>query len=272
MPTNEPQQPKSPPGLTPEKSDPRAGSPKAGDPKFSAPRSAAGTLAENPAGTPVNPNSPPPAWVLALVVIALIALACAIAYWLRRSAIRAWEAFAKGIGGEFKARDRFAPAYISGKFGAYPFFMETASSHEDEAPYYHTRAAVPIKNPSGLILGLRHKSLLEEVQTRGENPPYSLGDAEFERRFFLVCNAPEGLSELLTPEIRRTLSRYHDIEIYIRFDTMEWRRAGEQNELETIQRLCTLLTTMADAVDKLPKRTLSLSQRLSDEALIQKGV
>jgi len=231
----------------------------------------AATGEETRAQTP-NPNPPPPLWAFALAGLVLIVSALALVYWMRRGAIRTWDAFARAIGGEFKARSRFSPAYISGKFGAYPFFMETATSHEDDAPYYHTRAAVPIKNPAGLILGLRHKSLLEEVQTRSETAPYALGDAEFERRFFLVCNVPEHLSDLLTPNARQTLSRYSDVEIYIRFDTMEWRRAGEQNDRQTIERLCALLTELADAVDKLPRRALTLSQRLADEELIRKGV
>ncbi|HLK59606.1 MAG TPA: hypothetical protein VKU00_23805, partial [Chthonomonadaceae bacterium] len=76
----------------------------------------AATGEETRAQTP-NPNPPPPLWAFALAGLVLIVSALALVYWMRRGAIRTWDAFARAIGGEFKARSRFSPAYISGKFG-----------------------------------------------------------------------------------------------------------------------------------------------------------
>lgn len=150
--------------------------------------------------------------------------------------------------------------------------LETSTSSEDDAPYYHTKASIPIKNVAGFVLGLRRKSMLEEAQSRNETPAVSLQDVEFGRRFFVVSNDPEAVDAVLTPEARRELSRYHDVEVYIRLGTMEWRRSGEVNALQSIERLTNLLLDMGDRVDALPSRPRTLSERLADEALIQKGV
>ena len=44
------------------------------------------------------------------------------------------------------------------------------------------------------------------------------------------------------------------------------------NDLAALRHLNGILTDLADAVDRLPKRTLSLTQRLADEERIQKGI
>jgi hypothetical protein len=213
------------------------------------------------------------AWLL---LLALAVAVGAAVYWLRRGARRAWKTFAAQIGGEFAAKNRLSPSHVTGTIRGRSFLLETALSYEDEAPYYHTRARMPVRNAAGFILGLRRKSLLEEAQTRSERLPFALQDAlldpEFERRFFLVCNDAGQLSAVLTPEARRELSRYPDVEVYARLSEIEWRRAGEQSDLRSLRRLTEMLAEMADAVDALPPRARTLSERLADEALIEKGV
>jgi hypothetical protein len=215
-----------------------------------------------------------PAWVAWLVVIGLAAAITGIWIWRRRAALRTWQRYARQhvTGGEFRARDAFAPACVTGTVRNRPVLLETATSNEDDAPYYHTRGALPIRNNAGFILGVRRKSLLEEVQTRRDQRPFDLDDPDFEGRFFVVCNQGESLAAVLTPEVRRELKRYHDVEVYVRLSQMEWRRAGEENDLPTLQRLMEMLADMAEEIERLPSQPATLSQRLADENLIAKGV
>jgi hypothetical protein len=228
--------------------------------------------AARPETPPRNPNHPPPAWVFVLAVLAISALVAAIALWVRRGPYRAWKAFAAEIGAEFRAADGLTPRVVSGEIRDRPFILETATSHEDDAGYFHTRGRVPIRNVGSFILGLRRKSLLEAAQTRSERPPFELDDADFERQFFVYCNDVESLAAVLTPEARRELLRYHDIEIYVRIAEMEWRRSGELGDLAAIRRLTDLLLDMAETIDKFPPRGRSLTQVLADEKAIEKGV
>ncbi|HLV79853.1 MAG TPA: hypothetical protein VKT32_06200 [Chthonomonadaceae bacterium] len=221
---------------------------------------------------PANAPARWPAGTAWLVVLALLAAAFGLWRALRGAAKRAWRAYASEIGAEFSPQSRLAPGRITGQVGGRPFVLETALSYEDEAPYFHTRAALPLQNPAGFILGLRHKSLLEEVQTRGEKPATDLDDPAFMRRFFLVCNSPADLPAVLTPVVRQQLSRYADVEVYARLSEIEWRRAGAQSDRRALQRLTDALCAMADAIEALPARPRTLSERLADEALIQKGV
>ena len=219
-----------------------------------------------------NPNHPPPPAVIFLVVIVLAAATSAAVLWFRRGALRAWKAFAASVGGEFRAADAFSPRVVSGQIGERPFILETSTSHEDDAGYYHTRGRVPIKNAGSFILGLRRKSLLETAQTRSEEPADAIVDADFMRQFFLYCNDPENLPAVLDAEARRELLRYHDVEIYVRMAEMEWRRAGEQSDPAVIRRLTDLAIDMAGRIDALPSRGRSLTQVLADEKAIEKGV
>jgi hypothetical protein len=210
--------------------------------------------------------------VIWLILAGLAAVGAAGWAWVRQGALRTWRRYATLISGEFRARDQFSPACITGNVNARPFLLETATSHEDDAPYYHTRGAFPVRNNAGFILGVRRKSLLEEAQTRRDKPPFDLDDPEFERRFFIVCNDAASLPAILTPEARRELQRYHDVELYIRLSEIEWRRAGEQSDLRVLQSLTEMLAQVAVDIEQLPSRQRTLSQRLADEALLSKGV
>jgi hypothetical protein len=226
-------------------------------------------------GLPLALVTAHPVWPIGWVWLALMGLAAVGAtlwIWLRRGALRAWQRYAARLKGEFRARDQLSPACVTGTVRSRPFLLETATSHEDDAPYYHTRGALPLRNNAGFILGVRRKSLLEETQTRRDAPPFALDDPDFERRFFIVCNDGDHLADILTPEVRRELKRYHDVEIYVRLSELEWRRAGEQSDLRVLERLTGILADMAEAIEQLPSRQQSLSKRLADEALIAKGV
>ncbi len=232
-----------------------------------------------------TPSHPLPAggW-LVLEVGAVCALSALWYYW-RRAAIRTWSRFAKQINAEFAEKNQFSPAWVSGSYRGRLFMLETTVSHEDDAPYYHTEASMPLKNSAGFILGVRRKSLLEEVQTRNESS-YSQGandgrrfgvlidleDPEFERKFFVITNDAVNISTVLTPEVRKEMSRYSDVELYIRREKLEWRRAGEERELRHIERLSNMLADLAESVENLPKRNYSLSEMMADESLISKGV
>jgi hypothetical protein len=213
-----------------------------------------------------------PVWTLWLVgaLVVLAVLAVWFAYRLKTN--RAWRQFAAQIQGEFRPRNRMSPDLLTATVRGRGYMLETATSSEDDAPYYHTKASIPVKNAAGFVMGLRRKSMLEEAQTRQENTVIDLGDAEFGRRFFLVSNDPEAVAAVLTPEARRELNRYHDVEIYARLGTVEWRRSGEVNSRACIERLTHLLIDMGERIDALPARPRTLSERLADEALVQKGV
>jgi hypothetical protein len=228
--------------------------------------------APRPEVRPPNPNHPPPAWLFFLAILAISAVMAAATLWIRRRPYRAWKTFAASIGGEFRPGAGLSPLLVSGEVRSRPFLMEAATSHEDDAGYYHTRARVPLKNTGSFILGLRRKSLLETTQTRGQNVPYDLGDAEFGQQFFVYCNDAENLPAVLTAVARKELLRYHDVEIYVRMGEMEWRRAGEQSDLGVIERLTNLLIDMAETIDRFPSRGRTLTQVLADEKTIEKGV
>ena len=193
-------------------------------------------------------------------------------YASRRAVTRAWQQLARDLDGEFKARNSISPERVIGTLRQRPYVLETGLSHEDDAPYFHTRGAFPLRNPASIIMGVRRKSLLEEAQTRRDRPAFDLEDADFHRQFFVVCNAAQVLPDILTPEVRRELGRYSDVEIYVRRGELEWRRAGTQGDMQAIRRLNDLLADMAETIDALPKRALSLSELLADEELIAKGV
>ncbi|CCW36169.1 hypothetical protein CWRG_01714 [Chthonomonas calidirosea] len=215
-----------------------------------------------------SPHDPPFEVLLPLFLLLVLLLWL----WRRWSVGAAWRRYAKNLQGEIRMRNRFSPACIAATFRDRPFLLETATSHEDETPYYHTRGALPIGNPASFILGVRRKSLLEEMQTRKELSSFDLNDPDFERRFFVVCNQPDVLPLVLTKEARRELSRYHDVEIYVRLQEIEWRRAGEVSDLKAMERLNHLIADMAEAIDALPPSDAPLSLRLADEQMIAKGI
>jgi len=212
------------------------------------------------------------AWTLWLIGAVMVLAAVGAWFVYRLQTNRAWKTFAAKIEGEFRPKNLMSPDVLTATVRGRGYMLETATSSEDDAPYYHTKASIPVKNAAGFVMGLRRKSMLEEAQTRTETATIDLGDAEFVRRFFIVSNDPEAVSRVLTPEVRKELNRYHDIEIYARLGTLEWRRSGEVNALPCIERLTDLILDMGEAIDKLPSRARTLSERLADEALIQKGV
>jgi len=205
-------------------------------------------------------------------IVATAAVVYAVAYRLRTAAVRAWSHYSTEIGGEFEAKSQLSPRFVSGTIGGRAVFMETATNNDDDAPYYHTRVSTPIRNNYFLITGLRRKSMLEEAQSRRDSPQFNLGDAEFDRRFHLVCNEPEILGSLFDHEVRRGLLRYPDVEIYVGLSVLEWRRSGEVSDIQAIRWLNSTLTTLADRIEALPVRPITLSQRLKDEDLIRKGI
>jgi len=102
--------------------------------------------------------------------------------------------------------------------------------------------------------------------------PVETGDADFDRSFFMVLTTPEHVQALLPHDARRTLLRYSDVEIYLKSTQVEWRRAGTLRSARDMRVLFELSADIADALGALPYREIALSQKLADEALIEKGV
>ncbi len=208
---------------------------------------------------------------LAVALAAAVAVGSAYTIW-RQTALRNWRRLAAQLSGECKPRDAFSPALIAGTLNGRPYILETAVSHEDDAPYFHTRGALPLRNRAAFILGLRRKSLLEEAQTRRETITHEVSDPDFSRKFMLSCNNSAHLLTVLGVNACKTLQKYHDVEVYVRLQEIEWRRSGQIGNLKVINELNEVISQLADKIDALPPSTLTLSEKLSDEAVIEKGV
>lgn len=222
---------------------------------------------------------------IALIAAAGAAAAGVWAYASQGKAARAWARYAHEISGEFTATAARTPDYLEGTIDGRALFMRTAVSHDDDAPYFHTLAAMPLENPGVMIAGLRRKSMLEEAQTRsrptyaemeaitaGAVPRAQIDDPAFVRSFFLVCNDAEHIAQILTTSVREELSRWPDVEVYIRRKQIEWRRPGALSDTASMRRLNLMLAGMAAAVDALPARRVGLTRLMEDEALIARGV
>jgi hypothetical protein len=224
----------------------------------------------NPSGASARPGLPAGAAVGAGIAAALCA---AVAYYrFRTASVRAWRNFAQTIGGEFEAKSAYSPRFVSGSMGDRAVFVETSTSHEDDAPYYHTRVSTPVFNPGQHTFGLRRKSMLEEAQTRGSDALLVTGDRDFDGRFMMAAGDAEALKSVLTPEVRKGLVKYGDVEIYLAGEVLEWRRAGEVRDAEALKHLTQILVTLAEGIDRLPARGITLSQKLSEQDLLRKGV
>ncbi len=191
---------------------------------------------------------------------------------MRRTALRSWQKLADEFKGEFKAKNQFQPDAVTGTYKGRPLILETAISMEEETPYFHTRCVMPLRNKAGFILGLRRKSMLEEVQFRNTPSGFDLSSEEFQKRFFVVCNMASHLNNVLNADAAKELLRYADVEVYIRLQTLEWRRAGEISDRKAIKNLTDVLIQFAEAIELLPGTSLTLTEKLADEALLAKGI
>lgn len=213
-----------------------------------------------------------PAWIGWATILGVCAAAACGGVWVRRAALRAWQGYARSVRAEFTARNALAPARISGEAGGRPFLVETALTGEDGAPYYHTRGRMPAANPAGVVVALRRKSLLEEAQTRYQPAAVPMDDPAFDRLFFVTTNDVAAALELVNPQLRAELQRYGDIELLIRWEEVEWRRAGEVSDARALRRLMSMLGALAVAVDGLQPRRRTLTERMHAEELLARGV
>ena len=210
-----------------------------------------------------------PALTLGVLVVAGVAIC---GYRFRTAAVRAWRNFSQQIGGEFEAASAYDPRFVSGKVGERAIFVETATSHEDDAPYFHTRVSTPVFNPGQHVLGVRRKSMLEEAQSRKEQAMVLTGDSDFDGKFAMEAGDPEILRAVLTPEVRRGLLKYGDVELYLAGEVIEWRRAGLVRDTAALKHLTDVLILAANAVDAMPLRPITLTQKLAEQELLRKGV
>ena len=210
-----------------------------------------------------------PAIALGVIVVAAVVIG---AYRFRTASVRAWRKFSQEIGGEFEAVSAYSPRFVSGKVGNRAVFVETSTSHEDDAPYFHTRVSTPVFNPGQHVMGVRRKSMLEEAQSRKDQAPVLTGDSDFDGKFSMAAGDPEVLKAVLTPEVRRGLLKYGDVELYLAGEVLEWRRAGEVRDVSALKHLTGVLTAAADVIDAMPIRNITLTQKLADQELLRKGV
>ncbi len=213
--------------------------------------------------------TPYPALLLVLLAVCTYAIIVSL---LRIRTAYNWKNAAKKFNGEIKLKNVTTPELIHGHIKDRPFVIETAVSNEDDAPYHHTRGAMPISNPSTLIAGLRHKSWREEFQSRKTDDLPFVDNPEFSRLFLSISSDQETFSRILTAKMQSTLMKYNDVEIYIHADEIEWKRYGLVNDYRSLTTLTDLIYDLALEIDALPFTPIMSSTRDQREALINKGV
>ncbi len=214
-----------------------------------------------------------PPWTGIVVVAAVLWAVFTLGRKTAAAGVRAaWERVAGRLESTLEGAPWSSSLSVKGRYRGRAAFVKQAVSHEDPIPYPHTRGSLNIQNPANLIMGLRRKSLLEEVSTRKDARPVETGDPDFDRGFFLVLTLPEYVDRLLSTDVRKTLSRYGDVEVYLRSTQIEWRRSGLVRSDRDMLVLMETIADMADVVESLPPRSLSLSERLAEEEVIREGV
>lgn len=215
-----------------------------------------------------------------VVLVAVVGGAWAVVRLRQNQMLRTWQNVATWLNGkldtaEFVGESRSGMTErmrVKGRLRDHAAFFGEGVSYEDAVPYPHTRGAINVRNPASVVLGLRHKSMLEEALTRKEARVVETGDGDFDRVFFLHLNLPEYIEALLTSGARQTLMRYADVELYLKGTQIEWRRAGTLRSETDIKRLFELIADMADVLDTLPYRELTLSEKMAEEAVITEGI
>ncbi|MEP6755918.1 MAG: hypothetical protein ABJA67_10495 [Chthonomonadales bacterium] len=190
----------------------------------------------------------------------------------RKSILRNWTAVAEKLGGTLVTDGPGNRWKIKGRLGDRPAFLQEDVSHEEAAAYHHTRGSLNIQNPAHLIIGLRHKSMLEEVVTQKDESGVTTGVAEFDRQFFFISNVPEMAATLFDQELQKELHRHSDLEIYLRSSSIEWRRSGKVKSSTEIMRLFDAIQRIAVLVGELEPRTLTADQRVAESELIAKTI
>ena len=190
----------------------------------------------------------------------------------RRKGVRNWEQVADKFEGSFSMDGPGGRWKIKGRFQDRPAFLIEDVSHEEAAAYHHTRGSLNISNPAHLIVGLRHKSMLEEVITRKDEAIVVVGVPDFDRQFFMVSNLPADFPSIFTIEIQNSLKQFSDVEIYVRSTSIEWRRAGRLKSAADIIRLFETISIMADQIAIMNTRDLDAAQRMAESEIITKSI
>ncbi len=212
-----------------------------------------------------------PSWAGVVLAFALlILLAWGLWRWAISRKVRAWKAVAQDLAGTLELVQ--GKMCVTGRYRGRAAFLSEAVSFEDAVAYAHTCGALEVTNPARAVLGLRRKSLLEEYTQRKEPVAIDTGDPEFGRTFLLVLTVPEHAGTLLSDEVRKRLKKFSDVEIYLRGTRLEWRRAGTVGSAREMITLFDIIADIADVLESLPPRTVSLSEALAEEALIKQGI
>ncbi len=214
----------------------------------------------------------PPFVGVILFLVVIVGSVYLYILWRDKSARIIWDRMAKELSGKCEVDAKTKKLKVKGQFEGFNAFLVQDVGHEDAIPYPHTRGSLNLRNPAMVIMGMRHKSMLEEVQTRKEASEIDTGDTEFDKLFFVVSNVPEILPPLLGDTVRKSLRKYHDVEVYLRASRIEWRRAGLMRSTNEMMELYKVIFEIGRLVEALPPRTVTLTQKMADEALIEKGV
>ncbi|MGC8667899.1 MAG: hypothetical protein ACP5VE_07300 [Chthonomonadales bacterium] len=214
----------------------------------------------------------PPAIGIVLVLLAVSAGIMAALWWKRRLVRRAWGEVARALGGALDFRPGTRAMAVHGTYRGHTAFLGEGTSFEDGVPYHHTRGALSTRNPARVVMGLRRKSLLEEHLTRREENSVATGDPLFDRSFFLVASTPEHAQKLLPEEVRAVLTRWNDVEVYVKGGQIAWRRASRVRSARDMMALFEAIAQMADVLAELPPRELTPEEQQEEERLIEHGI
>lgn len=208
-----------------------------------------------------------PTWLGGVLLVVLAAL-LGVAAWRgwRRALRRNWLSVAHGLEGVLD--DVEGKLRVRGHYRGMPAFVSEAVSYESGAPYAHTRGALNAPNPAHLILGLRRKSVLEEMTTQRDAETAATGDADFDRAFFLVASLPGAVGVVLEPHTRRALLSQTGAEWFVRPASVEWRRPGTLRSARDIMAMLAVAADVASAVGTLPDRALRAADARAEEEIL----
>ncbi|MCC6731387.1 MAG: hypothetical protein IT208_18840 [Chthonomonadales bacterium] len=212
-----------------------------------------------------------PTWLGGVLLAALAALLGVAAWgWWRRALRSNWLSVAHGLEGALEAVD--GRLRVRGHYRGMPAFVGEAVSYEGGVPYAHTRGALDAPNPAHLILGLRRKSVLEEMTTQRNADTAATGDADFDRAFFLVASLPDAVGVVLEPHTRRALLTQAGSEWFVRPASVEWRRPGTLRSARDIMAMLAVAADVASAVGTLPDRALRPADARAEEEILNAGL
>jgi hypothetical protein len=139
--------------------------------------------------------------LMVVVFIAIAGLAMWGAFLQSRKAMANLQALAQRLGFEYRAQDRTVTGHVDGRVAS--FYKFTTGSGKSTQTW-RAVAVYPEKTGS-LTFNLHRQGLLTKVEALFGAHEATVGDAAFDRAWFLQTSDPEFLGAALVPEVREKL-------------------------------------------------------------------